>query len=145
LTNSTNFLGKNSPIFYIEKLKKRKKKKTNPAHIGFVDKMGFFNDKKRTYILPDIQYRRRGTFQWPGRARVVQTKGACAHGPKYIKHQQKISGVFWGHVFKWNIFLRVFLKMPCLFFSFLLLDTRFGYPSQNNKRTKLCQSRSLCE
>jgi hypothetical protein len=24
--------------------------------------MGFFNDKKRTYILPDIQYRRRGLF-----------------------------------------------------------------------------------
>jgi hypothetical protein len=39
--------------------------------MGFVDKMGFFNDKKRTYILPDIQYRRRGTFQWQGRAQMV--------------------------------------------------------------------------
>jgi hypothetical protein len=54
--------------------------------------MGFFNNKKRTYILPDIEYRRR-VFNGKVGPRWFRPRGH-AHGPKYIKHQQKICGIF---------------------------------------------------
>lgn len=80
----------------------KKRKKTNPAHVGLVYKMGFFNDKREHTFCLIFSVREEGLFNGKVGPRWFRPR-AHAHGPKYIKHQQKISGAFWGHVIKWNI------------------------------------------